>query len=253
MKRAMTGLALALLLLTASPADAQVPRTLTFCASAKNAPLSEENPSSGFEVEFARALAAKLGAQSRFEWLDPHAASFEQSVLDGRCHAALGAIVDPVPAVGNRTLPGVTLTVPYYGAGYVLIRRVAAKPVRALAELGEARLAIEGDSVVAYTLRQRGHGVHLLKNAQAVVTAVAKGVEDYGYLWGPIAAWQLRGRNDVVVDAEFRPVDRWSFALAVRQSDGALRQALNEAITKLIEDGTAASAFAKHGGLYLKP
>lgn len=217
----------------AAGVSAQVPQKVRFCAGADNMPLSDSDPPSGFEVEFARAAAKLIGAEVEFVWLSSHAESFEQAVLDGRCDAALGAIVETEPMGGTRALPGVVLTKPYYAAGYILIRRSDATEVSSLDGLGENRVAIEAESIVAYTLRQRGHKVHLLKDSDAIIRALAQGKERYGYLWGPIASWSLRGRKDVVVGTGFISPDQWLFAMAVREKDVELLKKLNKAVRSL--------------------
>ncbi len=225
---------------TAANSRAQTPESIRFCAGEDNMPLSQKSNESGFEVDFARAVARMLKAEAEFIWLDSHAESFEQAVLEGRCDAALGAIVETETMAGSRTLPGVVLTKPYYAAGYILIRQPDAPPVGSLDSLGEQRLAIEAESIVAYTLRQRGFKVHLLKNADAVIRAVADGKERYGYLWGPNATWQLRGRKDVVVETGFVSPDQWLFAMAVRAKDAELLKKLNKAVRALSKSKTTA-------------
>ncbi|MFN2431690.1 MAG: hypothetical protein ABR599_02520 [Gemmatimonadota bacterium] len=89
---------------------------------------------------------------------------------------------------GNGVAPGIVLTAPYYEAGYALIRRRDAPPIRSLEELGDgSRIAVESHSVATFTLRQRGYGVHVLPDADAVIRAVVERREEYGYLWGPLA------------------------------------------------------------------
>lgn len=225
--------------------------TVTFCAGLDNLPLSDLE--SGVEVEFARELARTMGAEVRFTWLDAHEESFEQAVLDGRCDAALGAILEPGPMAGERNLPGVMLSEPYYAAGYVLVRRTAARPVRNLEEVGDARIAVEMVSSPVYTLRQRGHGVYALRDSEAVIGAMADGRADYGYLWGPLVPALLRDHQDLVVVEEFSPVDRWSFALAVREGNDRLLRALDAGIRELTRGGVVEQIFARHGVPFLSP
>lgn len=243
----------AALLAAAAALPAQVPRTLTFCAGMGNLPMSQEGQVPGFEVEFARSLAERLGAEARFEWLEPHTDSFEQAVLEGRCDAALGAIVDPGPMAGDRTIAGVALTEPYYGAGYLLIQRVGTRSVRSLPELGDARIGVEMESIPIFTLRQRGHNMYALRDYEAVIEAVAERRVDYGYLWGPLAAWLLRDRTDVVASEGFEPVERWNFALAVREEEEELLRHLNAAIRELARSKEIARIFASYGVPYLPP
>lgn len=247
------GAVAATLLVAAAAAEAQAPNALTFCVWVDNLPMSDASGPSGVEVELARALAKQLGREARFEWLDPHNDFTEKAVLDGRCDAALGAIVEVGTMAGAQPVTGVTLTEPYYSAGYQLIRRPGARPVGTLEGLRGTRIALEGESLVTYTLRQQGHKVHVLRDYQAVINALADGRAEYGYLWGPLAASLTRERSDVVVEKEFRPTELWSFAMAVREADTELRQALNRGIREMVQGGSITGIFAKYQVPYFAP
>lgn len=256
MKRTMTIGAVAAALLAAATAQAQAPGALTFCLGVDNLPMSDDvGPPAlpGFEVELAEALAKRLGKKARFEWIDLHSELVEKVVLEGRCDAALGAVVEPGDLVGARPVTGVTLTEPYYSAGYLLIRGAGARPVRSLEELRETRIALEGESIVTYTLRQQGQPVHVLRSYDGVVKALADGRAEYGYLWGPLAAWLLHQRSDVVVEKEFRPTHLWSFTMAVREADTELRQALNRGIREMVESGSLTGIFSRYHVPYFAP
>lgn len=249
MKKLMVTVVLALSLINATvQAQQALPNTVRFGVGVNNLPLSTNNPPFGFEVDIAHALAKQIGVKAEFVWLNAHADSFEQAVLDGRCDVAMGAIMEAGHMAGERTLPGVRLTKPYYSAGYLLVRRAEAPPLCRLSDLGEKRLAIEAESIVAYTLRQRGYKVHLLKNNEAIIQALSQGKEDYAYLWGPLASWQLQGNKEVVVERTFVPEDVWKFALATRRADVDLWNALNRAIRVLVKDGTITRTLAVYGG-----
>lgn len=240
--RLLTAIAALVLLPTSSAQDA-----VTFCASAASLPMSAEyGAPRGYEVEIARALAERLGAEARFTWLGSEEA-FEEAVRAGRCDAALGVIVDPGPMADPPDLTGLALTRPYYQTGYLLVRRPEAPPVRSFDEVPDTRIGVEGESVVTYTLRQRGQPVHVLFDRDAVIEAVADGRAVYGYLWGPVTAWSLRERDDVVVAAEFESPDRWHFALAVPAGDTALRTELDAAIAALDADGTLERLITGYG------
>lgn len=249
------GLFAALLVLVAAApnhANAQDRHALTFCAGTDNLPMSQQGKPSGFEIDFARALAAELSMQLRITWLDPAATSFEQAVLDRECDAALGAIVDPGPMAGERLLSGVALTRPYYRAGYMLVRRAATVSPTSPADVGDARVAVERESIAVYTLRQQVEQVHVMPDFNAVIAAVAEARVPYGYVWAPVAAWALRDRTDVVLDARFDTPDAWDFALAVRE-DNPLRSRIDDSIQALVTRGEVAAIFHRYGVPYQAP
>lgn len=211
---------------------------VSFCAGANNLPLSSEGGSEpGLEVEFARAIAAAASLEAAFVWLDVEHESFEDAVRDGRCRVALGVLADPGAMAERPALHGLVLTEPYYATGYLVIRRPSTRALTQLAEAGNARFALEGESVVAYTLRQRGRSVQVLFEHGDVIDAVAQDRVPYGYLWGPIAGWQLRSREDLVIDPAVAAEDQWPFALAVRSTDTALRDRLSAGIARVLHSG----------------
>lgn len=142
-----------------------------------------------------------------------------------------------------QPVPGITLTRPYYNAGYVLVRRVQTTPVQQLADLGDERIAVEMVSIPMYTLKHRGLGVFAVDDHAAVIDAVADGRANYGYVWGPIAAWDLRGRDDIVIERQFKLQEHWDFAMAVRTEDHRLKKELDGALAALDQSGELAKLF----------
>jgi ABC-type amino acid transport substrate-binding protein len=247
-------LAAAGILASAATVHAQAAGVVRFCAGADNLPMSQDGQPSGFEAEIATAAAAHMGKEPQFVWLSPRTENFEEAVLQGRCDAALGAIIDPGANAGDWTPPGVVLSKPYYAAGYRLIARSGAKPVRKVDDLPpNERLAVQGRSIGTYLVRRRGHKVHVVRRVEDVINVVAEGQTEYGYMWGPLAAWMLKDRKDVELVEGFVPEESWRFALAVREDDAALRQALDSAIEALIESGTAGKVVGAYGVSWQDP
>lgn len=220
---------------------------IVFCAGAANMPMSQAGSPPGFDVEIAEAIAAELGRAARFEWLGPESDGVDHAVRQGRCDVALGVLATAGLMVGQPVLDGLALTRPYYRAGYRIVRRPDADPLPTLEHAGDEWIAVEGESVATFTLRQRGRRVYVLFDHAAVLEAVADGRVRYGYLWGPLAAWRALDRDDVVLAREFEPVDRWSFALAVRDDDRALRRTLDRAIARLCANGTIDRILGRYG------
>jgi polar amino acid transport system substrate-binding protein len=243
--RSVPAAVLAAVAAVAGPAAAvlgqAVPDRVTFCLADQSLPMSTNlGPTPGYDVEIADALAAAMGVERRYTWLEPGHDDFEDAVRERRCDAALGVITDAGPMAEAPDLRGLALTGPYYETGYVLLRRRDAAPLARLGDAGDTRIAVEGESVVTFTLRQSGRRVHVLDDYEGVIRAVAEGRAKYGYLWGPVAAWTLRTRDDVLIAPEFRSDDRWPFAVAVRAEDAELRARLEAAIARLRSDGTIA-------------
>src|SRR5581483_3801180 len=90
----------------------------------------------GFDVEIARALAARLGVKLRIGWLDVQRETAVGELLERRCDLVLGEPVAANVVADDEELAGKVLySRPYYGTGYVLVHRKGGPVVRSLAEL----------------------------------------------------------------------------------------------------------------------
>lgn len=240
-------------LVLAAAAPAQEPPPLRFCVESVNLPMAMPHPDRGIEVELARALAGRLGRTAVLVWRAPGSESPDRAVLSGECDLAPGAVADSTTLARGGAVPGIALSRPYAAAGYLLVRHRNAPPARRLTDIGDERIGVEIESVPIYTLKQRGHRVHALDDYDAVIRAVAEGRISYGYLWGPLAAWLVRDREDVLLVDGFQTADRWSLSFALRAEDTALRVALDEAVAQMVETGAVARLFAKYGVPFLEP
>ena len=88
----------------------------------------------------------------------------------------MGEAVDDNAVADDEGLAGkVVYSRPYYGTGYVLVRRKDGPRVRTLAELKgtkSQRLGTEAGSVADYHLRQRGYLRRLFRNQLATLKAL---------------------------------------------------------------------------------
>ena len=243
--RVNTAVAVAMVLAAATPmrsaAQPSGPAALRLCLADPH-----EAEGDGPAAALARLLAAQLGGGAQVVAIGADEVSAADAVRAARCDVAVGMLAEPGPMAERPDTAGLALTRPYYAAGYVLVRRPDAPPVRSLAEVGGRRIAVEGESVAAFTLRHRGYRVHVFPDRDGVVAAVADGRAAVGYLWGPHAAPMLRARPDVVVAPEFTPPDRWRFALATRAGDAAGRARLNRAVGALLLDGAIERLAARY-------
>jgi polar amino acid transport system substrate-binding protein len=225
---------------------------LRFCVLASHMPMSSERESTGVDVDLARELASMLGRSPVIAWLPAAPGNFEQALAKGQCDVVPGALADSGTLAGPP-LADVAFTRPYYAGAYWLVRKADAAPIKQLQQARDIRLAVEGDSIVAYTLRHRGLDVQIMFDAATIIESIATGQVGYGYLWGPIAAWQLRDNNSVVLAPEFEPEDRWNFALAVSKDRPGLLTELDAALTKLMKRGAIKELFRRYSIPYLRP
>ena len=201
----------------------------------------EDRP--GFDVELARALAEKLQVKLRIDWLDVQRDTAVGQLLAHQCDLVMGQAVAANIVADEEELAGKVLySRPYYGTGYVLVRRKDGPLLRSLAELKGARsqrLGAEAGSVADYSLRQRGYERRLFRNQLATLKALNDGDIDAAYLWANVG-WTLHASPDFKLEIvpEYVPEDHWNIAIAMCAGDDELKSHVDAALATLISDGT---------------
>ena len=205
----------------------------------------------GFDVEFVRALADELGIKLRIHWIDVNRETAIGQLLDLDCDLAAGAVVDPGAVDDEVELAKkVIYSIPYYGTGYVLVRRKDGPRIASLAELkGEKsrRLGAEAGSVADYRLRQGGFLRRLFPTQLAALKSLNDGSIDCAYLWVNVG-WTLHAtpKFDLEVVPNYVPQDRWNVAIAMRRGDDELKRHVDRAVGKLVSQGKVARWLARY-------
>lgn len=209
----------------------------------------EDRP--GCDVEIARALTRELGVKLKIDWLDVRSETAIGRLLQRECDLALGAAVDKNAVEDDDELAGkVVYSRPYYGTGYLLVRRKKGPAVAALADFKgpkSQRLGTEAGSVADYRLRQRGYERRLYRNQLAAITALDRADIDGAYLWANVG-WALHTSSELALEIVpgYVPEDHWNIAVAMLQGDDELQRRVDTAIAKLVKDGTVPTALARY-------
>jgi polar amino acid transport system substrate-binding protein len=205
----------------------------------------------GLDVELARALAQHLGVKLRIDWLDIKHETAVGRLLDRQCDLVLGEAVAENTVANDEELVGKVLySRPYYGTGYVLVKRKDSPGIRSLAELKGAksqRLGTEAGSVADYSLRQRGYLRRLFRNQLATLKALNDGDIDYAYLWANVG-WTIYVTPDfdLRLVPDYVPVDHWNIAVAMCRGDEELKLHVDKALNALIRNGTVSRVLATY-------
>lgn len=241
--------AVALILLLATGA-AQAAPPLRVCLLAHNLPYSARAGEQGFDVDVARAVAARLARPLVPVWTDNPTAIQEiddsdfplERLARGACDAIFSI---PGPARDSlRGTSGLTLGGAYYGAAFELIGP-AGTPAE-LRTLRRKRVAIQAQTVASFALamlhgRQQTHF-----SVRAALDAVAAGDADAALLWGPVAGWQLRQAPPLAlaIATGYTPPAAlaWNLHVATRAEDAALRAEIDRALAALADSLPAQAA-----------
>jgi polar amino acid transport system substrate-binding protein len=225
---------------------------LRVCAHPDALPFSSQDRSQpGFQLEIADAIAKILGVRVTPEWI-----VFSRHARRAECDAVIGAVVQ---LMGEDRGPrrGVLVTKPYAGSGYVLLVPRANTLVHRADDVKAGKIGVEYTSWPHYLLERRGLPVSAYRDQTEIIEAVAKGEVAAGMVTDPYLGWFLKGHPEgavKVADGYVRdPELQWNVAVRLLNADDALRDAVNQAIDRLLTDRTIPDIFAKYGVSYLPP
>jgi polar amino acid transport system substrate-binding protein len=253
-----SALAAALLIVAASPAtpagaralaDIKASGTIVLCAHPSSLPFAKKDGTRhGFQVEMADALAKQLGVMLGEDWVITR---FDLNRT--QCDVVMDSIVDPEAQEGS----GLQLSKPYRRSGVVLALRGDDTRTRSLDDLGGKRkIGVLASSLAAMTIDQRGiDTVPSLFEDEALAMLVKGEVDAAAVSSTSIGYYNLRhpgAKLRLLAAFDDNPELSWNVAVGMRRPDAALRAAVDDALDRLVADGTVKRIFA-HYGVVLQP
>ena len=159
---------------------------LTICMDVRNLPYSNADPElPGVDVEIAHLLAEELGVKLELHWLNTLRDSLLGDMLHGHCDCVIGVPIEE-RAMSESVQLGkrVDFSKPYYGTGYVLIKRKdLQKSPKTLEDIKLETIGTEAGSIASDVLRQMGYNRRIYRSQIAVLDALQKGEIAYGCMW----------------------------------------------------------------------
>lgn len=252
-----------LMLPFASSDDAEEPKNaleeirergvLIVCMDVRNLPYSNADPElPGLNVEIAHLLAEELGVKLELHWLNTLRDSLLGDMLHGHCDCVIGIPIEE-RAMSESVQLGkrVNFSKPYYGTGYVLIKRKnLQKSPKTLEDIKQEMIGTEAGSIASDVLRQKGYTRRVYRSQIAVLDALKKGEIAYGCVWAN-AGWLIetgsriqRGEQTETVYPELEVLDgytpeprlRWNISIAFSKNTPALdTRELQDVVNTIIE------------------
>ena len=210
---------------------------------------SQDRTTPGFQLEIAEAIARQLGVRLRVDWI-----VFTRHARRIDCDATIGSIVK-ADADGGGPRRGPRLTKPYVASGYVLVLPAKSASIERLEDV-KGKIAVEHTSWPHYVLDQRKVPLSSHGSPFDVLDAVAKGEAAAGLVSDAYAGWYLKLQPGTIRISETYVPERdfrWNVAVALRNADAPLVDAVNHALDALIADQTIPKIFARYGIRYRPP
>jgi polar amino acid transport system substrate-binding protein len=222
---------------------------LNVCAHPDALPYSSQDRTlPGFQLELADAIAKRMGLKLHVDWI-----VFTRHARRLDCDATMGSIVK-LDADNGAPARGPRLTRPYTATGYVLV--VPARSSTQRLEDVKGKIGVEHTSWPHYVLDTRKIPLASYGGPFDLLDAVSSGEVPAGIVSAAYAGWYVKLNPGTVKLANGfvpEPDFQWNVAIALRNADGPLVDAVNQALDAVIADGTAAAVFARYGFPYRPP
>jgi polar amino acid transport system substrate-binding protein len=218
--------------------------SIMLCANPNALPYAAKNGERpGIQLELGKALADQLGVGLEVGWV-----VFPNQISRVDCDIVLDSIVDQEVQGGRR----VKLSRPYHQSGVALAFRPGVAPVASYAELKpDLRIGAMVGSFARLYLGQHDIASIPFTFEDEMVEALGKGEIDVAAVSLTSVGFYNLSHPNAVVTATMAfaavPELNWSVAVGMRKADDALVDRINEALAKLIADGTIHRIYASYG------
>ena len=222
---------------------------ISMCANADALPYASNDPQSpGFQIEIGRALAAALGVQLNVEWILPRRRA---NVVN--CDMLFDTVDDPAVHEGR-----LLLSHPYQKSGLALGLRSDAEPIGDYKELKkDQKTGVMIGSIAAMVLGKAGKSISPYAFQSDMLADLRSGEIYAAAVSAPTMSYYIFQRPDsglrMTTAFDSEPMLTWNVCVGLRKSDDALLAAINQALDRLLEDGTVSRIYAKYGVEHRRP
>jgi len=230
--------------------------SITMCAHPNALPFASKRGGDmpGFQVELGEAIAAQLGVSLARQWVITPI-QFRRADCD--------IVMDAIADREAQSETGLRLSKPYYRSGVVLAVREGGDSgggarIASFRDLeGQGRVGVQVGSVASMVLNQRGVDtspflfeddmMEALLHREIVAAVVSPATAGYFNLTHADRAARL------IAAADADPGLSWNVAVGMIKPDARLREAVDEALDKLMADGTIVRIYARYGVVLQPP
>lgn len=219
--------------------------SIVLCAHPNSLPFAAKDGSRhGFQVELAQALAKRLGVSLTQNWV---ITSYD--IFRADCDIVMDSIADRQAQAES----GLRISKPYRRSGVAIALRSDDKSVHSLADLtgGHRKVGVLTSSIAAMKLSQGGaelvpglfedEMLAMLSNREIDAAAVTPTSAGYYNLTHP------KQKVRLIYPFENEPDLSWNVAVGMRRPDDQLRDAIDNAMARLVADGTVRRIYARYG------
>ncbi len=219
--------------------------TIGLCAHPNSLPFAKKDGARhGFQIELAQALAHRLGVRLTEEWVTTGIDIFRTD-----CDIVMETIADPEAQLES----GLKLSRPYRRSGVALVVRAGEKKIHSVRDMGAStKVGVLASSLVAMRLNEAGIETVPDLFEDEILSMLADGEIDAAAVTPTSAGYfnmtHAKDKKAVRVIDAFREKElSWNMAVGMRRPDPALKAAIDDALAKMLADGTIKRIYARYG------
>ena len=197
----------------------------------------------GIEIDILKLICDELGVELEIVQMDFDSVLVAIQAAKYDC-AASGITVD---ASRQKNM---LFTDPYYNAAQVIVVK-ADSPIQSKADLADKTVSVQSGTTAESGCRDEGINIQSFTANADAKAALTTGKVDAWVVDNLTAMQMVEEGEGLVILEEKMTEEPYAFAFAFGSED--LVEAINESLTKLIENGTVESIFASYGEEYVKP
>lgn len=236
--------------------------TIVACADPYNLPFSSPDPNvPGFDVDIAREIAAGMGLEIAYHWVDTGtrgglSRAIRLSINDNKCAFFMG-VPDEPDMIEEYQEKKLIITRPYLGAGYILVGKEGGPSPQTLAEVKDAKIGVIMFTIADMDLSAAGYQTDPYRINEENLAALQKGDVDFSLILSSKAGWWLHQNPEsglaIIEGFTPDPTMVYGLVIAVRRTEHDLQAAINEQLDKLVASGRIAEIVANYGVPFLPP
>ncbi|MEK9770487.1 MAG: transporter substrate-binding domain-containing protein, partial [Betaproteobacteria bacterium] len=240
----------------------QARKKIVACADPYTFPYSIKNTNPpGFDVEIMEEIAKAGGMALEMYWADTGtrggmSRALRNSIIKGRCDifAGVGDNGDDDILMGQLAFSN-----PYMAIGYVLVVQNTAAGMNSIEELAAAdiRIGVQMSTPMDDWLFTHGVKREVYPDNARAMKGMVDGQVDAALVWATVPVVAKKNHPEAVfkISEGFKPQEgqQWNLNYLVRKRDKAFKEFIDEAIQKLLDDGTIKGIVEKYGVPYFAP
>ena len=234
---------------------------LVVCADAYSFPASMKDlEPPGYDIEIIRAIAKLAGLRVEYVWADTGTRgglgrALRSSIVQKKCNLfiGLGMSSETVDEMKEKHL---AFTQPYMSQGYVLVENENAGGKTKLSDFRDVKIGVAMSTPADAYLFDNGYKRSIFVRDRQIFKALESGEIGVALVWSPALAYVRKdfSRMPFHVSSQVPEASlRWNVSIATPEDDAKLKELLDKAINKLLENGEIKRIVESYGVPFYPP